>query len=121
LTIQRCQKISRIERYDVDASRVCGCEGDFAGLFINQVAGTGFGPVTFSHESISRALFKRLVKSERFNFSSGTEVRITVAERYRRLIVSSQALCSTCPISTPSSPIPTRAFSTSSPNPDIRF
>jgi hypothetical protein len=38
-------------------------------------------------------------------FSSGTEVQINVAERYRRLIVrplhlrkSSQALCSTCPI-----------------------
>jgi hypothetical protein len=46
-----------------------------------------FEPTTFNYESMSRAWFKRLVKSERPNFSSGTEVRITIAERYRRLIV----------------------------------
>jgi hypothetical protein len=49
-------------------------------------AGTGFEPVTFGYESMSRAWFRRLRKSERLNFSSGTEVQITVAER-RRLIV----------------------------------
>ena len=43
--------------------------------------------MTFSYESMSRAQFERLVKSERLNFSSGTEVQITVAERYCRLIV----------------------------------
>lgn len=51
------------------------------------VAGTRFEPASFSYESMSRAWFRRLVKSERLNFSSGTEVQITVAERYRRLIV----------------------------------
>jgi len=50
-----------------------------------------------------------------------TEVQITVAERYRRLIVSSHALCLTCPLFTPSSPFSARAFSTSSSNPDIWF
>jgi hypothetical protein len=65
--------------------------------------------------------FNYEVNSERLNFGSGTEVQITVAKRYRRLIVSSQALCSTCPIFTPSSPISARRFSTSSPNQDIRF
>jgi hypothetical protein len=51
------------------------------------IAGKGFEPVTFSYESMSRASFKRLVKSEPLNINSGTEVQITVAERYRRLIV----------------------------------
>jgi hypothetical protein len=43
--------------------------------------------MTFNYESMSRAWFKRLVKSERPNFCSGTEAQITVVERYRRLIV----------------------------------
>jgi hypothetical protein len=47
----------------------------------------GFEPMTFNYESMSRAWFKRLVKSERPNFCSGTEAQITVVERYRRLIV----------------------------------
>jgi hypothetical protein len=70
-------------------------------------------------------LSERLVKSERLNFYPGTEV-FTVAERYRRLLITSSAqifagLCSTLPIFAPSSPIFPRAFSTSSPNQDIRF
>jgi hypothetical protein len=73
--------------------------------------------MTFNYESMPRATGQvRAV-----NFNSGTEVQITVAERYRRLIVSSQGLCSTCPIFTPWSPISARAFGTSSPNQDIRF
>jgi hypothetical protein len=45
--------------------------------------------MTFSYESMSRARawFKRLVKSERLDFSSGTAVEIAVAERNCRLTV----------------------------------
>ena len=33
--------------------------------------------MTFSYETMSRAWFKRLIKSKRLNFSSGTEAQIT--------------------------------------------
>jgi len=72
--------------------------------------------VAFNYEAMSRAQF-----SDWSHPSGPTSIpgpQITVAERYRRLIVYSQALCSTCPTFTPSSPISTRAFSTSSSNQD---
>jgi hypothetical protein len=75
--------------------------------------------VTFKYESTYRAQFKRWSNPRGPTSVPGPQ--ITVAERYRRLIVSSQASCSTSPIFTPSSPISARAFGTASPNQDIRL
>jgi hypothetical protein len=69
-----------------------------------------------------------LVKSERPNFSSGTKVQITVGRTLPptdRPTTSSAQIFASLVFDlfhfTPSSPISARAFSTSSPNQDIRF
>src|SRR5216684_1668207 len=90
-----------IEAQAVEKTRKRETPAAFAtGVSVSVVAGTGFEPVTFSYESMSQASFKQLVKSERLNFSFGTEGadhrrrtppptdRLTTSQIFARLVVS---------------------------------